>query len=145
MFGFITAIASAITGSFSTWSNNKKEIKAAEQQLKIALITNKARLAEAEDTHNSAWEMKQLDVSDSFLRRMSFFLIMTPFVLAIPYPQQVHEYFITVIDIVPEWWRVLFSMMVGAIWGVKVFGDKLPPILQAVKDFKNIKNSSKKE
>ncbi len=116
MFGldFILKIGETFVNNWTDGQKNKRAIQA-------AVATNKIRLAQSEQSHNSAWEMAQLAGKDNLLRRVSFLLLSIPFVVAIFNPQAVQAYFTIAIASVPDWYQWAYVSILGAIWGLSSF------------------------
>lgn len=112
--GFLLDIGKTLVSNWTDAQSNKRAIKK-------AVADNKIRLAQSAQTHNSAWEMAQLENKDTLLRRLSFVLMSVPFVVAIFDPQSVHDYFTIALAAVPNWYQWAYVSILGAIWGISAF------------------------
>lgn len=112
--GFLLDIGKTLVGDWTDGRANKRAIKK-------AVADNKIRLAQSEQSHNSAWEMAQLENKDVLLRRVSFTLMSVPFVVAIFDPQSVQAYFTIALASVPDWYQWAYVSILGAIWGISAF------------------------
>ncbi len=112
--GLLLNIGKTLVGNWTDSQANKRAIKK-------AVADNKIRLAQSEQTHNSQWEMAQLENKDSLLRRVSFVLLSIPFVVAMFDPVAVQTYFTVAIASVPDWYQWAYVSILGAIWGLSSF------------------------
>ncbi len=112
--GFLLDIGKTIVSNWTDSQANKRAIKK-------AVADNKIRLAQSEQSHNSAWEMAQLENKDVLLQRVSFFLLSVPFVVAIFDPQSVQAYFTIALASVPDWYQWAYVSILGGIWGIAEF------------------------
>ncbi len=112
--GFLVSIGKTLIGDWTAAREAKREVKK-------AVTENKIRLAQNEQTHNSKWEMMQLEDKDELLQRISFFLLSAPFVVAIFDPLAVRDYFTIALASVPDWYQWAYVSILGAIWGIAEF------------------------
>ncbi len=92
-----------------------------KRKIADAIAINKVKLALDENTNNAAWEMAQIEGKDKFLRRVSFFMLSAPFMVAIVAPQAVQDYFTVALAAMPEWYQYTYMSIVGAVWGISEF------------------------
>ena len=131
MIGAILGPVITIAGD---WLKGYQEVKVAERKTKIAIEKNKARLALDKNSCNHEWEMASLAGADKFLRRMSFFLFVMPFVVAIVSPEIVRNYFAVGLEPIPDWYKKIVIGMVGGIWGLSELKNIIPGISGSLKD-----------
>ena len=112
--GFLLDIGKTLVGDWTAARQDKRAIKK-------AVTENKIRLAQNEQSHNSEWEMAQLQGKDTLLRRVSFLLMSAPFVIAVFDPASVHDYFTVALAVVPQWYQWAYVSILGAIWGIAAF------------------------
>jgi len=110
----VGGIVKGFADDYQAGRKNKREIAAAVAQ-------NKIKLAQSAESHNNAWEMAQLEGKDNLLRRASFFMFASPFVIGIIAPDSVNNYFNVALSAVPDWYKAIFITIVGGIWGVSEF------------------------
>lgn len=63
------------------------------REINRAATANKVRLLEDPTANNKPHQMAALSGSDSFLKKLSFCLLMMPFIVCIFYPQGISTYF----------------------------------------------------
>lgn len=125
-------IKSAI-GIASDLIQGHREIRKAEQDRKLAMLENQARLLRDEQSNNSAWEMAQLADSDKLLRRICFFIFSTPFIYAMVDPIAVEEYFHTALSSIPDWYVKTYMGIVGAVWGISSLKNAIPQVVNFIR------------
>lgn len=101
--------------------NDYKESRVNKRNIAAAVAANKIRLALSEQSNNQAWEMAQIEGKDKFLRRVSFFMLSAPFMVAIVAPESVRDYFTIALASMPEWYQYTYMSIVGAVWGISEF------------------------
>lgn len=110
----VTGITTLATSVFSNWAKTRE----AKNAMKLAELKNKARLLADKQSNNHSWEMANLTDKDKWLRRASFVMFISPFVVAIFSPEHVRLYFEQAIAAVPNWWQETFVAINGAIWAI---------------------------
>lgn len=129
MFG-IGELIGGISNIFSTWLSGRQKKQEAVLQMQLAEIKNRARLLASKEENNHAWEMANLTDKDKFLRRLSFLMFSSPFIVAIFFPEHIKLYFEHSISSVPVWWQKTFMAITGAIWGLSSLKNVLPGIVE---------------
>lgn len=112
---------------------NRREVQKAEQDRKLAMLENQARLLRDEQSNNSAWEMAQLADSDKFLRRVCFFIFSIPFIYAMVDPTAVQDYFRIALSAIPEWYIKTYMGIIGAVWGISSLKNSIPTLINVFK------------
>lgn len=122
-------IADTIIGSISslikTWLTGRNEKAKAKQDMERAAYENKARLLRDKETNNHSWEMASITDADKWLRRISFGMFASPFLVAIFAPQHVAQYFSVAINTVPVWWQKTYMAITGGVWGISSLKDSV--------------------
>lgn len=121
----IASIVGAVIGKVGDWFLNEQEMKAAEKQ-------NRARLLKDEQSHNHDWEMANLIDKDKWLRRISFTMFSIPFVWALFDPEGVSVYFEVGLSTMPDWYKQMYFVMVGGVWGVAALKNSLPGVVSGI-------------
>ena len=98
-----------------------KEGRENKRKIAAAITENKIRLALNEQSNNHVWEMAQIEGKDKFLRRVSFFMLSAPFMVAIVAPEAVQDYFNVALAAMPEWYQYTYMSIIGAVWGISEF------------------------
>lgn len=114
LLGVAADIGKGLVDDYKAGRENKRKIAQ-------AITQNKIRLALDDQANNQAWEMAQIEGKDKFLRRVSFFMLSAPFMLAIVAPQAVQDYFTVALVSMPEWYKQMYVAVIGCIWGVSEF------------------------
>lgn len=112
---------------------SRREVQKAEQDRKLAMLENQARLLRDEQSNNSAWEMAQLADSDKFLRRVCFFIFSIPFIYAMVDPTAVQDYFRIALSAIPEWYIKTYMGIIGAVWGISSLKNSIPTLINVFK------------
>jgi hypothetical protein len=115
--GLLSAAVSIGKGFFDDYQLSREN----KRDIAKAITENKIRLALNEQTNNQAWEMAQIEGKDKFLRRVSFFMLSAPFMVAIIAPESVNDYFTVALAAMPEWYQWLYMSIIGAVWGISEF------------------------
>jgi len=129
MIPIIDGVVSLVT----TWLSGYNQKKKAQLDISLAEMQNKARLMSDESSNNHAWEMASLTDKDKWLRRLSFAMFASPFVIALISPDHVAAYFHTAINSVPIWWQKTFMSITGGIWGLSSLKNILPGVVDVLK------------
>lgn len=130
MFG-IGEVIGGISNIFSTWLSGRQQKQKAKLDMQLAEMNNKSRLLQAKESNNHAWEMANLTDKDKFLRRLSFCMFSSPFVVAIFFPEHIRIYFQDSISVVPQWWQQTFMAITGGIWGLSSLKNVVPGVVAA--------------
>lgn len=128
-WSILTMLGQMITSAVKGW----QDLQAAKQQTLLAAENNKARLLEDKEANNHAWEMAQLTDADKWTRRISFICFTTPFIIAVFAPNAVKNYFVVAISSIPDWYKITYMSITGAIWGIASLKD---PMSQFISHFK---------
>jgi hypothetical protein len=115
--GLLAAAVSIGKGFFNDYQLSREN----KRDIAKAITKNKIRLALNEQTNNQAWEMAQIEGKDKFLRRVSFFMLSAPFMVAIVAPESVSDYFTIALAAMPEWYQWMYMSIIGAVWGISEF------------------------
>jgi hypothetical protein len=115
--GLLSAAVSIGKGFFDDYQLSREN----KRDIAKAITENKIRLALNEQVNNQAWEMAQIEGKDKFLRRVSFFMLSAPFMVAIIAPESVNDYFTVALAAMPEWYQWLYMSIIGAVWGISEF------------------------
>ena len=110
----------------------RAEKAAAKHKLDLAVIENKARLAQSKHDANSDWEMAQLQDKDKFLRWFSYTLFTAPIVITVLAPEYGRRIFEN-LEYVPEWMVQVFIAMNGAVWGLSSLKNVAPSVVGAIR------------
>jgi hypothetical protein len=122
-----------ISSAFKTWSNNRAQVKAADQEIILAEKKNKARLLQSVQDNNHEWEMANLTDKDKWLRRISFGMFSAPFIWALFDPEGVQSYFEVALKAMPEWYIQLYAGMVGGVWGFAALKNSVPAVIGGIR------------
>lgn len=120
-FDPFTAIGNAITAGLDllkTWFQGRQELSKQKAEVKKAEMDNRARLLRDEQSNNHEWEMANLADKDKWIRRVSFIMFASPFIIAIVAPEHVKNYFDIAISSIPNWYKVTWMAINGAVWGI---------------------------
>lgn len=123
----IGAIIGGVTSLFTSWNDVRK----AKIQTKLAVETYRQELALSKEQHNQNWELASLAQQDKLLRRVCFFILAAPLVIAFFFPEHISIYFKTSINAIPLWWQKTFMAVVGGVWGLAELKDVVPGIVSA--------------
>jgi len=127
------AIFTMLGDLLTDWIKGRQQIQQKKVETKLAVEDNKARLAADEQKYNNSWEMAQLTDCDKVTRRISFICFTAPFVVAIFFPEAVKEYFTTAIAAIPDWYKVTYMTITGAVWGVSSLKNPVSEFLNIFK------------
>lgn len=106
--------ASLVSGFFENWKARQED----QREVERAVVENKIRLAQSEQSHNEAWEMAALEGRDNLLRRLSFAAWSIPLVWAAFDAASAEHYFKVALGALPEWYVAGYLAITGAIWGI---------------------------
>lgn len=123
MFGWITALLSPVAEVGKQYLDNKKAKAQAEAELTLAIIKNKARLAESEESHNSMREMKQLEVATPWVRWVIVGHVLALFDVGILNPELAKEVYAN-FNLMPEWVVGLFVSVFAFYFAVARLADR---------------------
>ncbi|MCB1719382.1 MAG: hypothetical protein KDK05_29955 [Candidatus Competibacteraceae bacterium] len=129
MFGLIKSI----TNLANTWITSKSEKSKAKQALELAEIDKKKEIILSLQKNTHEWELNSLQDKDKWLRRLSFLMFSSPFLIAIFAPEHVSHYFEVALQEVPVWWQKSYMAMTGGIWGIASLKNIIPEIIDVVK------------
>lgn len=133
MFG-INNLFSSVTSFITTWLTGRQQKQKAKLEMQLAEMNNKARLLADKENNNHAWEMANLMDKDKWLRRISFAMFSSPFLVALISPEHVAIYFNTAIKSVPVWWQQTFMAITGGIWGLSSLKNIVPAVMDSIKN-----------
>jgi hypothetical protein len=137
MIGIITAIGGLVSEGIGYFKDRQKAI----HEKKMAVIKNQQRLAESSQSHNQAWEMKQLD-NAGWKDDVLFYLFVFLFLYAGFFPEKAGLFFEN-LNTLPEWFIKTWFWIVASVLGVKKIGDYAPQLLDGlVGTWSKIKNKA---
>lgn len=132
MIPIIGAVVSGLFGLAGDWMANRKEKAQARHERDVAIIKGKQKLAEGEQSHNSAWELEALAHASKILRAVVSATILAPIWVTMYSAEKGKEIFVTLRDTVPPEWWALFLVMCAFVYASK----QLIEIIKSVKFFK---------
>lgn len=121
----LVGLAKTIVGGITDHFEGKRKVRQ-------AIVNNKVRLAQAAQTHNQDWEMKQLD-NVGWKDDVLFYAFILMFIWAGIDPDGAKVFFEN-LHVLPEWFVKTWFWLVASIVGVKKIGDYLPGTIGGVKD-----------
>lgn len=124
VIGMIGDIASEIIGGVRDHFAGKRKVKQ-------AIVENKIRLAASEQTHNQAWEIKQIDNS-GWKDDVLFYAWIGFFAWTAIDPETARVVFDNWSQL-PDWFLELTFWIVGSVIGVRKIGQELPVLVSGVK------------
>ena len=113
MLPIIGIVASGLFGVVGDWMKNKKEVAHARHDRDVAIIKGKQKLAEGEQSHNSAWELEALKRASKFLRWVVALTILAPIWQTMYSPTAGKVTFEILKTNVPTQWWALFLILCG--------------------------------
>ena len=119
----------------STWMTNHNEKSMAKHNREVAIIENEARLAQDKESHNSAWEMAQLQDKDKILRWFSYSMFTLPIIITVVNPEWGRQIFEN-LSYAPSWLVEVFIGLNGAIWGLSSLKNIAPSVVNQIKEIK---------
>lgn len=120
----ITSLGTMIIGGI-------KDHFAGKRKVKQAIIENKIRLAQSEQSHNQKWETMQLD-NTGWKDDVLFYAFIAMFVWAGFDPEGSKQFFNN-LNVLPVWFIKTWFWIVASVLGVKKIGDYLPGVISGVK------------
>lgn len=117
MLNWLGLVLSPITEIGKQWLQNRAAIKDAEATLKVKIIESKAKLAESEQTHNNAKELKTLEVAAPWVRWVIVGHVLALFDVGIFYPERA-EILYRNLESMPGWVVGLFVTVFGFYFAV---------------------------
>lgn len=136
---WVTTLVNLFVDPIKTFFSNRKDIKMAEHQRDMALLTSQAKLAEDKQSFNHAWEMASLKDKDKGLRYLSFFMFTSPILIAVISPAHGTELF-SRLELVPEWILQIWFYMIAGIWGIASLKDTVPQIIKSLRRTPSLKD-----
>ena len=120
IIGGIVALAKGGVEGYKEHQKGRRELQAAQLDLKKAELENRARLMRDQQTNNHTWEMAALRETGKVLKWASFVQFSVPLCLtmAAPYFDLDANKMWLALKLVPEWWQKCYIAMNGTIWGV---------------------------
>lgn len=128
---WLTSTLNFLSAPVTQWVKNRGEVNAAEHTRDLAIISNQARLAQSEETHNHEWEMQSLKGNSRWLRLVCFLQFALPITITCLSPETGKEVF-TNLGFVPPWFVQTYMIIVGSIWGIHEFKQAAPAVISAV-------------
>ncbi len=124
MITAVIELGKLVLENISSWIKGK-------QAINEAIVQNKVRLAQSEQSHNQEWEMKQLDNS-GWKDDVLFYSIIMMYVYSAFDPLGARAVFESW-KVLPEWWLQITGWLVASVLGVRKLGDTLPALISGVK------------
>ena len=128
----IGKLVTAISGVASSAIQARTEKTQAQHKLELAVLENKARLAAAEHSANSSWEMAQLEDKDKWLRWFSYSMFTAPVVITVVSPEWGRAIFEN-LEYAPSWVVEVWIAMNGAVWGLSSLKNVVPSVVGSLK------------
>lgn len=125
MISAIVELGSMIVGGVKDHFEGKRKVKR-------AIVENKVRLAQSEQSHNQKWEMMQID-NTGWKDDVLFYAFIVMFVWA-GFDPEGSKAFFNNLNVLPEWFIKTWFWIVASILGVKKIGDYLPNAISGVKE-----------
>ena len=132
MWGWLGELIKPVTGIVTQGMKQRAEKKLAEHTLKVAIITNKARLASDAQSHNNTKEMKQLEVASPWVRWVIVAHILALLDVAILDPVRANVVYDTLNNL-PEWVVGLFLTIFGFYFAVTKITENASSMIEAWK------------
>lgn len=124
MFTLLGTLGSTIIGGIIDHFKGKQAVKA-------AVVQNKIRLAQSEQSHNQDWEMKQLD-NAGWKDDVLFYAFIVLFVWTGFDPTASHAFFVN-LAVLPGWVLKTWFWLLAGVLGVKKIGDYGPALVSSLK------------
>lgn len=102
-----------------------------KRKVKQAIVENKVRLAQSEQSHNQKWEMMQID-NTGWKDDVLFYAFIVMFVWA-GFDPEGSKAFFSNLNVLPEWFIKTWFWIVASVLGVKKIGDYLPNAISGIK------------
>lgn len=125
MINIISTLGSSIITGITGYFKRK-------QAIKQAVTDNKIRLAQDQQSHNHAWEMRSLE-SNGAKDDVLFYAIIGLFVWSAIDPDGARVVFDNW-ETLPDWLLEITGWLVASVLGVKKIGDYLPGLISGVKN-----------
>lgn len=126
--GIMTAIAGLLTTVVNGVSGHLKQ----KQDLKKAVMENRARLARSDGEFNHEWEMRQLE-NAGWKDDVLFFVWIGFFIWSGFCPEAAGRV-LQAWEQLPQWFLEITFWIVAAVLGVKKIGDYLPGMARGLRD-----------
>lgn len=121
-----------IVGLVKTIVGGVKDHYEGKRKVKAAVVENKIRLAQSQQSHNHDWEMRQLD-NVGWKDDVLFYAFIAMFVWSGFDPEGARQFFEN-LKVMPEWFIKTWFWLVASVVGVKKIGDYLPSFANGLKD-----------
>lgn len=130
MWGWVKALVSPIADIGTQYLENKKALAQAEADRKIAIVKSKARLAEGEQTHNNAKELKTLEKASPWVRWVIVGHVLALFDVGILYPDRAVIIYKN-LEAMPDWVVGLFVTVFAFYFAVDRLSEKGADLVSA--------------
>jgi len=124
MWTILTGLGTSVVDNIAGYFKNK-------QAIKKAVVDNKIRLAQGQQSHNHSWEMAQLE-NAGWKDDVLFYAILGMFVWSAIDPEASKVVF-TNWQTLPAWFLEITGWLVASVLGVKKIGEYLPGLISGVK------------
>ena len=128
----IQTLIAPVANLAGTWLASRAAKSKAKQDLELAIIQNKTRLALSENEANHEWEMAQLQDKDKWLRYFSYSMFTAPIVVMVVAPEHGKRIFEN-LEYVPSWLVEIWIALNGAIWGLSSLKGVVPSVIGSVR------------
>ena len=128
----IQTLIAPVANLAGTWLASRAAKSKAKQDLELAIIQNKTRLALSETEANHEWEMAQLQDKDKWLRYFSYSMFTAPIVVMVVAPEHGKRIFEN-LEYVPSWLVEIWIALNGAIWGLSSLKGVVPSVIGSVR------------
>lgn len=102
-----------------TWLSNRKALNDATTETKLKLL---------QEANVEPRQIAEIAGTDNFLRKLSFFVLMLPFVLCAIEPNSVATYFKN-LDVIPQWYKEIVIAVLAVVWGLPTVQNTLMQLL----------------
>lgn len=130
MFGWLSNLIAPITNIGTQYLKNRAAVKQAEADLKVKVIESKARLAEGEQSHNNAKELKQLEKASPWVRWVIVGHVLALFDVGILDPQRAATLYEN-LEKMPSWVVGLFVSVFAFYFAVDRLSEKGADLVSA--------------
>lgn len=140
----LSAAVKPLSDIGSQWLDHRKQIADAKADLELAIINNKARLAESTESHNSEKEMKTLEIATPWVRWVIVFHVLALFDVGILWPERAVEVYENLAKM-PEWVVGLFVTIFGFYFVVSKLSDKGADMVAAWRGTRDVKEDNRQD
>jgi len=124
-------IGGAIVGLLKSGIDGIRENFEGKRKIKQAIVENKIKLAQSEQSYNQDWEMRQLD-NAGWKDDVLFYAFIAMFIWTGFYPEAAKEFYAN-IEIMPPLFVKVFLWLIASVLGVKKIGEYAPGLIKGIK------------